>query len=103
MPNVTVDEVLAALRGQFQEAFVSLIQMGFELPLRWVAIGVNGSMLMGEIEWEDAERPSLCCRVLGEYVKKGILTPPVNMMFVDRSGEVARVMLEGSGVRRIIQ
>jgi len=42
------------------------------------------------------------CAMLAERMKSELFEPPINMVFVDARGEVARVVFDVHGERRIL-
>lgn len=69
-----------------------LIDHGFEFPITFVMIGVNGAFLIARFE------------MIGQEFKEKVLTGkaknlrfPINTMFVDAKGRAAHVSFERSG------
>ena len=42
------------------------------------------------------------CEMLAERMKSELFEPPINMLFVDARGKVARVVFDSHGERRIL-
>lgn len=65
---------------------------GYQLPIYWAAISVNGSIFAGAYEQATV---GLDCKVFAEHSPTGMFVAPVNIIFVDSRGEAARTVLEG--------
>ncbi len=93
MDELTIDETLS--QG-IQDILQHLIEEDFEAPFYFAAIGSNGHTITGFFEWttEGDMEPTFT----SEYVadKKG-LQFPVNMMFTDKAGRAARMLISQSG------
>jgi hypothetical protein len=78
-----------------------LEQEGFDLPISFVALARNGSVLAGRYHLADSSgalsgEAGLDCDILAEAYVQGIFALPLNLMFVDARGKkAARVLIEG--------
>lgn len=68
-------------------------EYGFEFPLSWVLIGVNGAFLTGR--FESPNRKEFKYTVLNGKANR--LRFPINAMFVDAKGKAAHISFERSG------
>ena len=72
-----------------------VLREGFELPLHAVVLGRNGSVLASRYQRSDSS--GLDCEILAAEVLDGVYATPVNIMFVDSTGQrAARVVISGS-------
>jgi hypothetical protein len=69
-----------------------LLESGFEMPIHFAAVGINGSVVAGTYTAAPNGR-SFECQITVRTVKPEGLTAPVNVMYVDRRGEAALVVL----------
>jgi len=69
-----------------------LLDRGFELPIHFAAVGSNGSVVAGTYRPLD-DASGLDCRITAQTGDADGLTAPVNIMFVDRRGESAVVVV----------
>lgn len=77
------------------ESIQKLLDGGFEMPIHFAAVGTNGAVVAGTY------KPSLHghgfeCRITVQATEQEGLTAPVNIMYVDRRGESALVILRQS-------
>lgn len=75
------------------EILRTLLDKGFQLPIYWVAVGINGSILAAQ--YEASGDKDLTCNFLIEHCPSGTVQFPINMMFVDSQGQAARVLIKG--------
>src|SRR5262245_8837637 len=80
------------------ESIQKLLDGGFEMPIHFAAVGTNGAVVAGTY------RPSpygqgFECQITVQEMKQDGLTAPVNIMYVDRRGESALVVLRDSQKR----
>lgn len=73
------------------EVLEKLLAAGFQPPLHFAAIAKNGSVLAGR--YDAVADGSLDATMLAQALVEDMFLVPVNMMFVDHRGEVARVVL----------
>ena len=79
----------------FIEVFkIILIDYDFRLPISWVWIGVNGAFMTGRIEISKGSKELRSVTLSGNPKK---LRFPVNVMFVDATGNAAHVLFKGPG------
>ena len=69
-----------------------LLDGGFEMPIHFAAVGTNGSVVAGTYRSSPNGR-GFDCRITVQTSKPEGLTAPVNIMYVDRKGESAVVVL----------
>jgi hypothetical protein len=68
-----------------------LLDKGFEMPIHFAAVGTNGSVIAGTFRFSQGGK-DLDCQITVHPPHHG-LTAPVNIMYVDRRGETALVVL----------
>jgi len=73
---------------------IMFIEYGFELPLSWVLIGINGTFLTGRFELSIIGKKFKTTVING---KANRLRFPINAMFVDAKGKVAHVTFLRTG------
>ena len=86
---------------EFGEVIENLLAKGFEAPLYFCAIAVNGSMDIGRFE-RIGDTPDLHANFLAQHSTGDLHALPIHLLFVDPKGRVARVVIEGSGEPQII-
>lgn len=86
---------------EFEEVIDSLLEKGFEPPLYFCAIAVNGSMDIGTFE-RIGDSKDLGPNFLAQHSSAGVHALPIHLLFVDPVGHVARVIIDGSGEPQII-
>jgi hypothetical protein len=69
-----------------------LLDRGFEMPIHFAAMGTDGSLVAGTFQLSP-EGQGLDCRITVQGSKPAGMTAPVNIMYVDRKGEAALVVL----------
>jgi hypothetical protein len=72
-----------------------LLDSGFEMPIHFAAVGTNGAVVAGTYQPATHGR-SLQCQITVQTTNPEGLTAPVNVMYVDRRGEAALVVLRPS-------
>jgi hypothetical protein len=72
-----------------------LLDAGFEMPIHFAAVGANGSVVAGTYRASPQGR-GCDCQITVQPLKPEGLTSPVNIMYVDRRGEAALVVLRQS-------
>ncbi|HEY3836524.1 MAG TPA: hypothetical protein VGL72_08130 [Bryobacteraceae bacterium] len=72
-----------------------LLDRGFEMPIHFVAVGTNGSVVGGTYR-RKPDGDDLDCEITIPSTSAAGLTAPVNIMYVDRRGESAVVVLRKS-------
>ena len=72
-----------------------LLDRGFEMPIHFAAVGTNGSVVAGTFQFSP-DNQALDCQITVQKSKPEGLTAPVNIMYVDRKGESALVVLRPS-------
>ena len=76
------------------DSIQQLLERGFEMPIHFAAVGTNGLVVAGTY-LASARGGGFDCRITVQTEGKG-LTSPVNIMYVDRRGESALVVLRQS-------
>jgi hypothetical protein len=89
------------ISGEFEEVIENLLDKGFQPPLYFCAIAVNGSMDIGSLE-RIGDTVDLRPNFLAQYSTADLHALPIHLMFVDPKGQVARVVIAGSGEPQII-
>ena len=69
-----------------------LLDSGFEMPIHFAAVGTNGAVVAGTYRASPHGR-SFECQITVQTMKPEGLTAPVNVMYVDRRGEAALIVL----------
>jgi hypothetical protein len=77
-----------------------LLAKGFEMPIHFAAVGTNGAVVAGTFRLLPGSR-ELNCQITVEMSKPEGLTGPVSIMYVDRKGESALVVLRPSPSRLV--
>jgi hypothetical protein len=76
----------------FVSAIDELIQKGFQFPIHFAAIAINGSVIAGVFKDAPAgERRD--CEVLTKHILDAGFELPINVMYVDASGGAARMVI----------
>lgn len=73
-----------------------LLDTGFEMPIHFAAVDTNGSVVAGTYRRASRRGHGFDCRITVQNVSPEGLTAPVNIMYVDRRGEAALVVLRPS-------
>jgi hypothetical protein len=69
-----------------------LLAKRFAMPIHFVAVGTNGSLVAGTYR-TSTEGAGFDCLITVQTLNAGGLTAPVNIMYVDSKGESALVVL----------
>jgi hypothetical protein len=69
-----------------------LLDRGFEMPIHFAAMGTNGTVVAGTYTPSVAGR-GFSCKITIPASNPDGLTEPVNIMYVDRRGESAVVVV----------
>ena len=88
------------LKEKLNEILETLMNEGFTPPLYGAAISTNGSIMT--FQYEFAQDGSLDMKLISNHCPDGQFSIPVNMMFVDKRGDAARVVIEKSGEYQIV-
>lgn len=75
-----------------RESVLQLLEHGFQMPIHFAAIGTNGSVVAGTYSSSGRDGAGLDCHITVR-TKGQNLTSPVNIMYVDRRGESALIVL----------
>lgn len=65
------------------------------MPMHSAAIGANGATVCGSYVSDDAGG----VRFIAEHTPEGFIALPINIMFCDRTGKAAHVMIAVDGKR----
>jgi hypothetical protein len=87
---------------QIREVLLLLLDGGFAMPIILTSIDRYGSLMVAEYTSRPGEKDHWDCEMLAERMKSELFEPPINMLFVDARGEVARVVFDEAGERRIL-
>jgi hypothetical protein len=87
---------------QIREILLLLLDGGFVMPIILTSIDRFGSLMVAEYTPMPGEKDHWNCEMLAERLKTELFEPPINMLFVDARGEVARVVFDAEGERRIL-
>jgi hypothetical protein len=79
-----------------------LLDSGFEMPIHFAAVGTNGAVVAGTYQPAN-HGGSFQCQITVQTTKPEGLTAPVNVMYVDRRGEAALVVLRPSPEKPVPQ
>ena len=83
---------------QIRQILSLLQESGFKMPIILTSIDRYGSVMLAEY----TPAPGKKGEILAERMKRELFEPPINMLFVDARGEVARVLFDAAGERRIL-
>ena len=87
---------------QIREILLLLLEGGFVMPIILTSIDRYGSLMVAEYTPTSGKKDHWDCVVLAERMKSELFEPPINMLFVDARGEVARVVFDVAGERQIL-
>ena len=87
---------------QIREILLLLLESGFVIPIILTSIHRYGSLMVAEYTPLPEKKDHWHCAMLAERMKSELFEPPINMLFVDARGEVARVIFDAEGERRIL-
>src|SRR5215470_15940755 len=93
---------LEATAKQIREILLLLLEGGFVMPIILTSIDRFGSVMVAEYTSMPGKKDHWDCAMLAERMKSELFQPPINMPFVDARGEVARVVFDVHGERRIV-
>ena len=79
-----------------------LLQCGFVMPIVLTSIDGFSSLIVAEYTAVAGKKDHWNCEMLAERMKSELFEPPINMLFVDARGEVACVVFDAVGERRIV-
>jgi hypothetical protein len=77
------------------ERLESLLNEGFDLPMQFAAIAVNGSSINGSYEPDD--EGGLKPKITAQSFEAAGFQLPINIMFVDALGRMAHLVIEVGG------
>lgn len=85
---------LAALDPKdFTMILEALLDRGFEAPFHVTCVGANGAMFMGRYCEPARESDGLDFELVASHSPDGSFEIPINLMFIDRVGQAARVVI----------
>ena len=87
---------------QIRQILILLHEGGFVMPVILTSIDRYGSLMVAEYMPVAGKKDHWHCGMLAERMKSELFEPPINMLFVDARGEVARVVFAVHGERRIL-
>src|SRR5215470_10057127 len=87
---------------QIREILLLLLEGGFVMPIILTSIDRYGSLMVAEYTPAPDNEDHWDCAMLAERMKSELFEPPINMLFVDACGEVARVVFDAEGERQIL-
>jgi len=87
---------------QIRQILTMLLEIGFVMPIILTSIDGYGSLMVAEYTPMPSNKDHWDCVMLAERMKSELFEPPINMLFVDARGEVARVVFDVAGERRIL-
>lgn len=85
---------------EIREMLLLLPEGGFVMPIILTSIDRYGSLMVAE--YTPREKDHWDCEMLAERMKSELFEAPINMLFVNARGEVARVVYDATGERRIL-
>lgn len=88
---------MESLDEQLRDILRTLLERGCELPFYWTMISANGGIVGGYYK-EVEEGEGLDVEFLVSHEPDNFFELPINMMFVDKKGEAARVVIDKSGM-----
>ncbi len=92
MSNIVMDE----FSKQIEQTMSDLInEQGFQVPITSACIAANGSAVIFHYRWHDQENPKegVDVDMLLERNPKAGLPPPINILYVDATGERSAVLV----------
>jgi hypothetical protein len=75
-----------------RDSIQQLLDHGFEMPIHFAAVGTNGSVVAGTYSPSGRNGVGFDCQITVRFEGQN-LTSPVNIMYVDRRGESALIVL----------
>jgi hypothetical protein len=87
---------------QIRQILTLLLEGGYVMPIILTSIDRYGSLMVAEYTFIPRKTDHWHCEMLAERMKSALFEPPINMLFVDARGEVARVVFDAAGERRIL-
>jgi hypothetical protein len=84
------------------QCITALLDYGFEPPLYFTCMAVNGAMVYGRFAFVEGEE-ELHCDILAAHETENEFAVPVNIIFVDQAGQAARVLFGNDGTSEGIQ
>ena len=75
-----------------RDSIRQLLNHGFEMPIHFAAVGVDGSVVAGTYIPSPRGGGAFDCQITLQSEGKS-LGPPINIMYVDRRGESALIVV----------
>jgi hypothetical protein len=86
---------------QIRQILLLLQEGGFVMPMILTSVDRYGSVMLAETA-VPGKKDRWDMEMLAQRMKSELFEPPINMLFVDARGEVARVVFDEAGERRIL-
>jgi hypothetical protein len=86
---------------QIREILLLLLEGGFVMPITLTSIDRHSCLMVAEYTPVRGTKDHWDCAMLSERMKSELYELPINMLFVD-AGDVARVVFDAAGERRIL-
>lgn len=86
----------------FAAVLEQLLATGFQLPISFAAISSNESFMCGTYR-TNPEAGGLSCEIPVMHSPEEMTRLPINLLFVDSTGEAARVVFQETGRFEIIR
>ena len=87
---------------EIREVLLLLVEAGFKMPMILTSVNRYGSVMLAEYTAVPSRKDHWDMEMLAQRMKSELFEPPINMLFVDARGEVARVVFDAAGERRIL-
>jgi hypothetical protein len=75
---------------QIRQILLLLQEDRFKMPKILTSVDLDGSVMLAEYTPVPGKKDHWRCKMLAERMKTELFAPPINMLFVDARGEVAR-------------
>ena len=83
------------LGGYLSDCISELLKRGFDPPLYFTCIAVNGCMVYGRYRWVEGEE-GMHCDLFASHTPESAFAFPINLMVVNQRGKAARVLVDTS-------
>jgi hypothetical protein len=91
---------VASTIKEMRRILTELLEVGFEMPILVTSIDKRGSLMVAE--YNPNEKGHLHCEIIAQRMRGEFFVPPVNMIYADARGDVARALLETEGTRTML-
>ena len=78
-----------------RDSIQQLLDHGFEMPIHFAAIGTNGAVVAGTYSHSRQNGAGFDCQITVRTEDQNLVSP-INIMYVDRRGESALIVLRSS-------